>query len=326
MLRFVLLLLFVALIGGCLLTPRLPDDASYQRGLVSIEEGVAVFQPCGRTRWRPMDEVPERLRQEYLRLSGGGEGLPIYLEGWIREVDAALHLIEPRVIGGDLNSCDENFSGAVLYAAGSTPPWSAILEEGRLVFNQPRKLRTLVFDAPQRMRDGEIRRWYQSLDDGRRRVGIALDIKAQPCQDPQGVWYALTAQVDLDGRIFSGCARYGDLQRLTLNSHYRTATGEYLRDLHLLLKADGSVRLIEDNHDGRSLVPRSGQWRFLNAERILLELARPGVDGVVDTQLWRLQGEGALVLLNDDPALGRGLKLQPVGRPLQWPSGRVPLP
>lgn len=326
MYRFVLLLFFSLLIGGCQLRPQLPDDALYQRGLISLEGADIRFQSCGRTQWQSMAVIPDLLRQEYLRLSAGAEGLPVYMEGWGRDVAGEWQVLEPRVIGGDLSSCAEHFSAVALYASGMEPPWSAMLEQERLVFNEPQRLRTLVFDKPDSTREGVIWRWSQSLRDGNSDRDIALDVVRRPCRDSQGTWYALSAQLDLDGRLFSGCARYGDLQMLALVSHYRTAAGQYLRDLHLLLQADGDVRLVEDNHDGLPLKPRAGRWRFLNAERVLLELERPGTVGQFDTQLWRVRNDGALVLLNDDPALGRGLELQPAGRFLQWPEGRIPLP
>ncbi|KEA65720.1 hypothetical protein ADIMK_0032 [Marinobacterium lacunae] len=231
------------------------------------------------------------------------------------------------MIGGDLDSCLEPFTGTALYAGGLEPAWSLLLSDERLVFNQPGRLRTLVFDQPKRMRVGTLWRWYQRLDDGKGQLDVAFEVERKPCRDEQGVWYALTAHVNLDEVLFDGCARYGDLQRLTLASRYRTPAGQYLRDIHVLMKADGSARLIEENHNGLPLVPRAGAWRFLNSDRILLELARDGSEGAVDTLLWKLGNDGSLTLLNDDPALGRGLELQPLGAPLQWPEGgRKPLP
>ncbi|GGC01164.1 hypothetical protein GCM10011352_29100 [Marinobacterium zhoushanense] len=326
MYRFFHVLFFSALIGGCQLRPQLPDDAIYQRGLISLDGGDILFQPCGRTQWQQMAEIPDLLRQEYLRFSAGREGLPVYIEGWGADGTDGWRVLEPRVIGGDLSSCDERFAGVSLYAAGLEPPWSVMLGEDSLVFNEPQRLRTLVFDKPERMREGEIWRWYQRLSDRKSGLDIALEVVVRPCRDGQGNWYALSAQLDLEGSVFNGCARYGDLPRLALASHYRTAAGAYLRDLHLLMQADGDVRLVADNHDGQPLQPRAGRWRFLSSDRVLLELERPGAAGKFDTQLWQVRGDGALVLLNDDPALGRGLELQPTGRILQWPEGRAPLP
>lgn len=327
MYRCYLALLLSLPLVGCQLRPTLPGDAVYQRGLFSLEAEGGLFQACGRTRWQPMSVVSDPLRREYLRISNGREGLPVYIEGWGEERNGVWQVIEPRVIGGDLTSCEEDFSGVELYAVGMEPPWSVMLSSEKLVFNEPGRLRSLVFAEPDWIREGNIWRWYQSLKGRKSRIDIVLEVVLQPCRDARGNWYALHAEVDLEGSLFSGCARYGDLHRLKLATHYRTPVGEYLRDIHLLLKEDGSARLVRDNNDGQPLVPRVGHWRFLNRERILLELERPDAAGMIDTQLWQLTGDGRLALLNDDPALGRGLQLQSVGRVLQWPeTGRMRLP
>ncbi|WP_432698556.1 hypothetical protein ACQUQP_09500 [Marinobacterium sp. YM272] len=319
--NIVLILSAAAIVAGCQVKPPSEEGQVYQRGVVSQEAGAFRFRLCHSLSWYSLSSPPELLMDQYSSASAGREGVPVYVEGWGSDTPDGWQLMQPRVIGGGLDECEETAEGAALRAFGHGPAWVADLSEDRIVVREAERFRSFTFSSPEYLRQGNLRRWSADIKRGRSRIDVALSVEPRPCIDRRGIWYALSAQLELEGWVFNGCARYGDLGRLDLASRYSTPAGEYLRDLHLLLRADGRARLIVDsNTEGQPLDVRTGHWRRLGSGRLLLETERDGGDQ--DTLLWSVEPDGSIRLVTDDPALGRGLRLVSSGVALQWPEAR----
>lgn len=309
------------LLAGCQLKPSVEQELLYQRGLVSLESGGFRFRLCRDRQWYSLDNPPEVLVEQYAAATENREGLSVYVEGWGVDSATGWQLMQPRVIGGDLQSCGEDGEGAALRAFGVSPNWVADLSDNKLVLREAERLRTLSFRDLQFIRQGNMWSWRGDVKSGRSTLDAELTVYKGSCHDKADTWYFLTAEFNLGGQLFRGCARYGDLGRLDLASRYSTPPNTYLRDLYLLLRADGRARLVIDSHNGdQSLDVRTGSWRRMSSGRLLLETERDGNDD--DTLLWSVESDGSIRLLTDDPNFGRGLHLVRTGAPLQWPKER----
>lgn len=318
--RILLSILTLAL-AGCQLKPAVDQELLYQRGLVTQESGEFRFRLCRDRQWYSLESPPETLVEQYARATQSQEGLSVYVEGWGVGSAVGWQLLQPRVIGGDLNSCRETAEGADLRAFGVNPNWVADLSETKFVLREAERLRTLGFSDLQFIREGNMWRWLGDVKWGRQTLNAELMVYKRPCFDNTGTWYFLSAELYMEGDLFRGCARYGDLGRLDLASRYSTPPNTYLRDLYLLLRADGRARLVIDSHNAdQSLDVRTGSWRRMSSGRLLVETERDGNDD--DTLLWSVEADGSIRLLTDDPNFGRGLQLVRTGTPLQWPQER----
>ncbi|SEG22915.1 hypothetical protein [Marinobacterium lutimaris] len=314
-------LILALALTGCQLKPEIEGELFYQRGLVTEEGGEFSFRLCRDRQWYSQEAPPRVLTEQYAEATQNREGLAVYVEGWGVHSPVGWQLLQPRVIGGDLNSCREHIEGAALRAFGVSPNWVADLSDTKFVLREAERLRTLGFTDLQFIRDGNTWRWRGDVKRGRNTLNAELMVFKRPCFDTADTWYFLTAELYLEGQLFRGCARYGDLGRLDLASRYSTPPDTYLRDLYLLLRADGRARLLIDNHtEDQSLDVRTGHWRRMSSGRLLVETEGDG--GNEDTLLWSVEQDGSIRLLTDDPNFGRGLQLVRSGVPLQWPQER----
>lgn len=320
--RILLTLAAATLVAGCQVKPPAEDAQFYQRGVVSLESGTFRFRLCHSFSWYSLNAPPELLIDQYNVATGGRDGMPVYVEGWGSHDSEGWQLRQPRVIGGGLGQCDEKAEGAGLRAFGMDPAWVADLSDDRLVVHDAQRLRSFAFTSPLFIRQGNEWRWQAEIKRRRNSIQAVLAVQPRPCIDARGVWYFLTASLELESHFFTGCARYGDLARLDIASRYSTPPGEYLRDLHLLLRADGRARLIIDSHtQDQALDVLTGRWRQLSSGRLLVEIERDGENQ--DTLLWSVGIDGSIQLISDAPTFGRGLRLVRTGVPLQWPEARA---
>lgn len=322
--RILTMLLLTVLLGGCQLLAKLPEEAVYQRGVLALRQGSFMFRRCGQLHWQPALALAAPLPEEYQRHSGGQQELPLYVEGWMRQDADGWRVLQPRVIGGGLSACEQAFPGILLLAEGDRPGWALRLEASRMVLDDPEQRRRLIVHQPDFIRRGQLWQWKGQLTMQGARRELLFEVERRPCRDEVGHWYALSAQVDLDGEAFLGCARYGDLQLLDLAGFYDTGDA-YLRRVALLLRGDGHLRLVEDARNGQPLKVRLGRWQWLAEGRLLLELKGSDASGVEDTLLLSRLKDGRLRLVGRHPAYGEGLILEPGDQPLQW-LGRPALP
>lgn len=243
--RILTTLLLTLLLGGCQLLPGLPEEAVYQRGVLTLRQGSFMFRRCGQLHWQPALELAAPLPEEYQRYSGGQQELPLYVEGWMLHDTDGWRVLQPRVIGGGLDACGQTFPGMLLLAEGARPAWSLRLEASRMVLDDPGQRRRLIVHQPDFIRRGQLWQWTGRLTMQGERRDLLFEVERRPCRDGVGNWYALSAHADLDGEAFFGCARYGDLQLLDLAGFYDTGDA-YLRRVALVLRGDGRLRLVED--------------------------------------------------------------------------------
>lgn len=320
--RILTILLLALAAAGCQLLPERPADAVYQRGVLVLRDEGFMFRACARQQWQPVVAVPERVAEEHRRQRDGQPELPLYIEGWAAPATTGWALLEPRLIGGGLQACEQHLEGMLLLGAGEEPYWSLRLESQRMVLNDPAQLRRLIFREPELTRRGHLWQWRGQIEQHNETLDLLFEVEARPCRDRAGHWYALTARADLEGAPFTGCARYGDLQLLDLSARYDSGE-RYLRGVTLLLRGDGRARLVVDARNGQPLAARAGTWRLLGVDRLLLELAptEPGDDS--ETLLWRRLRDGRLRLVSAHPEFGR-LALDPAATPLQWERRALP--
>lgn len=320
--RYFFVVLVGLLLSACQVRPNEQPDAVYQRGVVKSLNGRFLFQPCQSHGWRILKSPPSILASEYRRQTHGEAALPVYVEGWGEQGADGWELTEPRMIGGDLATCEHWLSGVQLRAGGLDPVWTVDLTSHRLVFNDISHLQTLIFRRPDSSRDGRTWIWDGEIKEKSDSTRLELRVGPTPCYDKLGVWYALSAKVLADGDALQGCARYGDLERFLLFETYQTDPKRYLRHLTLLLAPEGAATLRDDYDNGQPVLVRHGSWQQLGDGNLLLSLKRSGDDAGDETLLFRRRADGSLALESDSPRYGKGLKLSPHGKVLQWPLAR----
>lgn len=321
--RLLITLLLTLLSVGCQLFPARPDTAVYQRGILVLRDDGYRFRACARQEWQPVTLLPAPVAQAYQRQYSGLAEMPLYVEAFMIQDAAGWQLLEPRLMGGGLEACAQHLTGVQLMGIGGAPDWAVRLKEHQLVLELPAQRRRLIFDEPQLIRRGQLWQWHSSLSLRGDRLDLLFEVEPLPCRDREGNWYALTARADLEGEVFNGCARYGDLQLLNLAARYDAPAGSGTQ-LTLLLRGDGGVRLVERTDKGAVLQARAGHWRLIGAQSLLLELEEPAPETSASL-LWRRQRDGRLVLVGEHPGYGKGLMLNPGVTPLQWwGRGRLP--
>jgi len=314
--RLLITLLLMLLSTGCQLLPSRPDTAVYQRGILVQRGDGYRFRACARQEWQPVRELPTLVAAEYQRQHSGLAEMPLYVEGFMVQDENGWQLLEPRLLGGGLEACVQHLTGVRLLGIGGAPDWAVRLEGSRMVLELPTQRRRLIFSEPQLTRWGQLWQWHGRLSRSGDTLDLLFEVEPLPCRDRAGHWYALTARADLEGELFSGCARYGDLQLLDLATRYDMPVQARGR-LSLLLREDGSARLVEPLGQGTALQARSGHWRLIGDHSLLLELeGKPPQEA--ETLLWRRQRDGRLVLIGEHPRYGKAVALDPGMIPLQW--------
>ncbi len=314
--RKLLALVAMLVLTGCATGRSGTEAMAYWRGLLRSVGDSYLFQPCGETEWRALGAIPPLLQQEYERQRAGAPGIPIYIEGWSERFGTQWMLTEPRVIGGGLAACEQFYPGVDLHVVGHQPGWQVDLNGAELRYSNVGALQTLVFGSSRFMREGSIWRWLAKLADKRGRTfELTLEVTDTPCRDALGIWYNLSASADLDGTLYTGCARYGGLERFSLARRYQTEPGRYMRQLALTLALDGQARLTDDYLNGQPLIVSDGRWQLMSDGRMLLTLSAAQGQGDIPL-LWSRHGD-TLRLETADPVYGKGLELS-ADSELEW--------
>ena len=323
-----LILLLFSLSGCAALEVGSRADADlYQRVLVIATEEGYRFRECHRSQWLSLSQWPGQLDNQIKRL-GLKEGESVYAE-WIARIDTAeegaqmVSVRQLRLIGGDLGSCQHHLRGIQMRASGLDPLWTADIQENHIHVHDYDGLKLVRFPRTAVSRDDGDWIWESevSLRQGR---GHRLLLRVRPLACRQGdAWIGLSAEMELDGRFFRGCARMGDLDRLILHQQYQLPVETTTRAITLNLSVDGKVELLEDYLTGQPVMVSRGNWRLLSGGRLLVSLDERDAGQRQEVLSFHHAGNGVLVLQGFHPSYGQGgLTLVPASDPLPWKTGR----
>lgn len=310
------LVIILALLQGCSSAPEQPAGAqTYFRGLVRAGDNQLQLRRCEQRLWQSAGAIDEDLRERIIeRLATAPLGTAIYLEAW---GEPQQPIQELQMLGGDISTCQHQLEGIRLRAGGLNPVWYADVKTDVLEVHDSTRLKSWRLSGPEFERSGD--RWSWQGERAR------LSIEREQCVDALGVEYALSAQFSAGTTQLSGCARYGDLQRVLLKSHYYSRDPSRQRQLGLRL-------MNTDRFDLSLITPQgerdsyAGQWRLLSGGQLLLQLEDDRLRGESRSLRFKPEG-GGFALVSPHPLFGSELLLYPGVEPLlsqQRLSGSLP--
>jgi hypothetical protein len=319
---FLLLLIGFGLSGCAGLSNRSDDARHYWRGTLIQDAQGYWFELCGEAERHPVVRLGAPLEREYARHSLG-EGWPVYVEVLGQVSEDGVTLDDPVLIGGSLQACELHLPGIKLRAVSERDNAVFDLREQHIRVHFRDSLRQFGFTRPEVERLAAVRRWQQTMKTGggRRDHNLSLEVEKRGCEDTRGGWYALTLSAELDGRLYTGCARLGDLEHWRLSNRYQTPDSLTTRRLTLQLEPDGRAVLLEDYLNQQPVIEHQGRWQQTGSGRLRLEFMPQGGFAAPQSLTFGLSLEGRLRLNHFHPAYGRELELLPTGeRLMQHPE------
>jgi len=297
-LRSVCASLTVILLAGCASTgaPVQAGKLQFYRGQVSPEGDHWVMALCYSRQNRVLTDPEGALAARYSEQQPY-PGLPIYME---LEASERAEVRRVRLAGGDSRACAAELDGIRLRVAGTDPAWDADLSGDRLEVRDQARLMRLGFRVEERTsRSASEPVWFGRMKapaGGEHKVELSLEQSG--CRDSLGIWYGLTVVMRLDGRLYKGCGRYGDLARQALAGRYGSSLVSEAGPVHTLvleLTPDGAAQLTEDYHDGQPAIVRTGSWRWLPSRKLMLHFLQRDDQAEQQVRLFHRRPDGTLV-------------------------------
>jgi uncharacterized membrane protein len=311
------LLLFIVLIAGCQSIPEsLEKDAGplFRRGIVSDSEQGIMFKPCYVAKKELINDhtgkLLKRLNKQieptvYVELSGDNiaPGRP-----W--------DIYKVHLIGGNESTCGYELSGNDFRAAGNSPVWITDLRTDGIHVQNYGRLARLIFPLRDPINLGNGREWNTELK-GIEAYKLTLKILEIPCRDRYGIEYEYSSEMTLNGKVFSGCAREGNLDLRTLPGLYSAelpgvrSAGRFIT---LDITREGDVILTQDYRNNQPLIVQKGSWERLSTGRIVIHLTE--IDGRKESEILIFERDrrGGMLLKGYSSTYGQsGLRLERVG-------------
>ncbi|WP_417584947.1 hypothetical protein [Nitrincola sp.] len=322
-----LILISLMLLSGCAgFSFTSSVEQHYQRGWVSVEDGQFYFRSCQRTAVIPVAAVPNELERLF---NQRGVSAPLYVE-WLGAFangsSSHLRINEMRYVSADPSSCQKTLEGILLRAEG-VAGWQADISEDKITVFLPQQRRTMVFPINYVIREGADWLWESDTEGRQRKHRLSLRVQPKVCQDTQS-WFGLTVEMQLDGRVYTGCAKRGNLARIALFSRYQLSETVTTRDVRLNLSPEGAAALSEDYLNNQAALESKGHWKLLSGGRLLVTLDDPDPQLRQEALLFDIATDGGLYMRGFHPRYGHnGLRLHPAAGPMPWETGsrhRVP--
>ena len=271
-----------------------PQAYEFRRGIVNLVNDQLKFTPCFEQKTVVIDDLTGRLVK---RLSSHREPLVYSEVSGSRGPDISTWQVHKvHLIGGGNNTCGYELEGNEFRAAGERPVWIADVRNDYIHVQNFQKLTKLKFKIEQpEVTTGSLE-WQSSIS-GQAEHDLTLRLSMELCKDSYGTEYEYQAEMILDGKTHSGCARRGNLDLLTLPGIYK---GEVpviegvKRSITMALTATGEVRIIQDYHNDQPIIIHKGTWQRLPKKKLLIYLSN-----VTGTQ----EGEALILQRNKRGAL-----------------------
>lgn len=177
------------------------------RGQLRLTAGPWTFAPCdGASAMRVLDMTGGRLGEIMKRFVPPEE--PVYVEVRARRLPSSrLAIANIRYAARETHGCRDNLHGVLLRTLGTEPFWAVTITRSEIRFEAPDDPGRVAFPAVEPVRSGE-RLVYRTRNDRGDRLDIA--VREQACSDGMSdAYYALAAEVGINGRAYSGCGREG---------------------------------------------------------------------------------------------------------------------
>jgi uncharacterized membrane protein len=271
--NYILLCIVTSLIlTGCVNSLRIRPDATeeaFVRGAVSKEAGGYVITPCFSQERRRLRDTNRQLDKRYHEQSQDFE-LPVYMEIKAAQgTDLVWDVRDVTVAGGGVEACQIELSNILFRAQGRDPLWMTDVLPGIIRVQSFENLRTLIFSVAGS--EGVQRVWQGALKNVRDQSHtFRLAIRDQPCRDANNIWYRWTSELSLDGNVFYGCAREGNLTNRALLGRYSNELNDNEVFAVLDLRQNNSATMLLDYRNGQPLIVLSGRWEWKNNDKLAL--------------------------------------------------------
>lgn len=316
-LRIFLTLFIISCVAGCQSMPGDSGSGSeslFRRGIISKTEQGLMFKPCYVNKKERITDntgkLGKRLKQQieptvYVELSGNSvnPGVP-----W------SVHKV--HLMGGNEFTCNYELPGNDYRAAGDNPVWVADVREQGIYVRSYGRLAHLVFPRKDPINLGNGWEWSSDLR-GMVSYSLSLKLLRRSCRDRYGVEYEYSSEMVLNGQMFSGCAREGNLDLRSLPGLYSSAESGVRgtsRFVTLDLTSDGEVVLTQDYRNRQPIIVQKGSWQKLATGKIVVHLTE--LDGRPESEvlIFERDQRGKLMLKGYNSTYGSsGLKLERVG-------------
>lgn len=245
----------------------------FVRGIVSKEAAGYVVTPCYSQERRKLHDARGYLDKRFAE-QFRGVGLPVYMEMQAEQgTDLVWRVDDVMVAGGGSQMCRVDLSGIRFRAEGSEPLWLADILADTVRVQSYENLRTLHFPVDEF--EGRQGLWEGELKNIRGRShSFRLAVRDQSCKGLGNVWYRWSAELSLDGDLFYGCARRGDLTNRALLGRYSNELSENEAFVVLDLLADNAASMLLDYRNGQSLIVMKGEWQWKSNDKLVLHFTQ----------------------------------------------------
>lgn len=304
-------------LAGCKPKPAdLPDEERplFRRGIVSLMGDELKFQACYVNKDELISDHTGKLKKRFARTAA-----PVFyaeLTGDHMVPGEPWQVHQVHLMGGNQSTCGYELSDNEYRAAGNDPLWIADIREDGLYVQDYGKLSQLIFPRKQPMRSGSGFEWHGQLE-GTESFSVTLTLEKRWCRDQFDIDYEYSSRMTLNGKVFTGCARQGNLEKRTLPGLYTSllaGANGLDRFVSLDLASDKTAILTQDYRNSQPLILQKGTWKHLSKGKILVHLTE--IDGREDNELLIFQRDkrGGLVVKGYSSTYGsKGLRLERAG-------------
>ncbi|WP_054340269.1 hypothetical protein [Neptunomonas antarctica] len=228
-----------------------------------------MITPCFSLERRRLQDTNGQLGKLYYEQSPDFE-LPVYMEMKAAQgTDLVWHVSDVTVAGGGMDACQINLANIRFRAQGSDPRWMADVLSDIIRVQSFEHLRTLNFSIERQESAQSV--WRGTLKNvGDQSHIFRLAIRDQPCRDANNIWYRWTSELSLDGNIFHGCAREGNLTNRALLGRYSNELNDNEVFAVLDLRQNNSAKMLLDYRNGQPLIVMSGRWEWSDNNKLAL--------------------------------------------------------
>lgn len=199
--------------------PRDTTGAVY-RGYIVFQAGRASFTSCGSTERSWVVDVSGRMVSDVYDRLATNSGDPVFFElrgrfdpapqtGFGAAYASQITVFQVRRAALEGPACNEDLRSIVFRARGNEPFWSVDIGFGGIAFSDfGRSLRLFFPYAAPIVSDQEWRYQSANKDDGTHEITVI--IREGECTDSMsGAYFTFAANVEVDGRAYTGCAMEG---------------------------------------------------------------------------------------------------------------------
>ncbi|RVU32459.1 hypothetical protein [Neptunomonas marina] len=239
----------------------------FMRGTVRSEGDRFYLVPCFSKEQREL-RSSSALKARYLEHTPA-PGLPIYMELMgAPQSDLSWQVSKVMLAGDTVNACDRALRHVHYRAQGWSPRWLADIGEEQITVSYPKERKTLKFPIDQL--DGIQLEWDSRMAGADASHSLQLSLLSQGCTDEQGIWSPWRATMTLDGEVFSGCARAGDVSQRALQGRYSNELDDAMTFVVMDLLPDSRVQMLLDYRNGEPLSVMKGRWELKGNGRLHL--------------------------------------------------------